>query len=141
MRYALIAIAIGASLLCLFVAWRLWLGEQVVMDPDYVREPDYTNVVVLIVAAIVLAFAAGGLIARRAEGAYLLSVAAFMLVMPLGVLVMLSFIALGVNERSLTNLVVISGVWAAFGLDLWVAVKGMRLGRRMRAEVAPPDTP
>ena len=139
MRYAFIAIAIGASLLCVFVAWRLWLGEQVVV-PGRVSDPEYTYVVVLLVAAIVLAFAAGGLIAQRAEGAYLLSVAAFMLVMPLGVLVLLSFIALGMSERSLTNLVLIFGVWGAFGLDLWVAVHGIRLGRRMR-ELARSDTP
>jgi hypothetical protein len=133
-RYALIAVAIGASLVCLFVAWRLWLGEQVVV-PGYRDDPDYTVVAMLVVAAVVLAFAAGGLIARRAEGAYLLGVAAFMLVIPLAGLGLLSFITWDTTQGEQSNIGLLRiGVWGAFAFDVWVGVRSIRLGRQMSDE-------
>ena len=135
MRYALIAVAIGASLSCVFVAWRLWLGEQVV-TPGYENDPDYTYVVVLVVAATVLAFAAGGLIARRAEGAYLLSIAAFMLAMPLALLAILSLGWYSPYSTGDPGLVRFLGL-GLLALDLWVAVQGIRVGRRLSMQKPP----
>jgi hypothetical protein len=137
MRYALIAVAIGGALLCLFVAWRLALGEQASIGPQY-DDPDYTVVISLVVAAIVLGIAAGGLVARRAEGAYLLGIGAFMLAIPLFGLALLSLAAWDTSQTTaetrqrndLARLV----IWGAVGLDLWVGVQGIRLGRRMSRE-------
>ena len=134
MRSVLIVVAIGASLALVWVAWRLAMAEQIV-SPDSVDEPDYTIVIVLGVAAAVMAAAAAGMIARRAEGAYLLSVGAFMLVMPLALLAFLSVPWSGSDPGPIRLLG--PGLFVA---DLVVAVLALRLGREMsKGSSAPPQ--
>jgi hypothetical protein len=137
MRHVLIAIAIGASLALVWVAWRLALAEQVVV-PGFVNEPDYTVVLVLGTAAAVMAIAAAGMIARRAEGAYLLSVGAFMLVMPLTLLAFLSLMA-GASPYATSDPGAVRLLGPALlALDLAVAVLSLRLGRNMARSGPPP---
>ena len=126
MRYALIVVAIGASL---FLTWLSWIFLLRALDARGDTGNDWSVVVVLATAALVMAFAAGGLVARRAEGAFLLSVGAFMCALPLAFVAMLSFVAWDVTsnpgpERLLGPV--------GLGLDLWVGVLGLRLGRSMR---------
>jgi hypothetical protein len=130
MRYLLIVAAIGASLALAWVGWRLALAEQIVV-PGSATDPDYSVVMVLGLAAAVMAFAAAGLIARRPEGAYLLSVGAFMLVMPLTLLAFLS-LAAGTSPYSTSDpgLVRLLGP-GLLALDLTVAFLALRLGRSM----------
>ena len=137
MRPALIAVALVASVALAWVAWILAAAEQAV-TPGYESDPDFTLVIVVGIAALVMAFAAGGLIARRAEGAYLLSVGAFMLVMPLVLLAFLTLMA-GASPYDTSDpgpIRLVGPVLLAF--DLAVAVFALRLGRQMRADAASP---
>ena len=67
MRPALIAIAGLAAVALGWVTWVLTAPELAV-TPGFESEPDFTVVIVVGCAAVVMAFAAGGLLARRAEG-------------------------------------------------------------------------
>ena len=86
MRYGLIGVAVGAFVLLTWLSL-VFLERELRPAPPFnpehpnivwPSEDDYTLVVVLATAALVMVAAAGGMIARRAEGAYLLSVGALM---------------------------------------------------------------
>ena len=135
MRPALIAVAGLAAVALGWVTWVLAAAELTV-TPGFESDPDFTVVIVVGCAAVVMAFAAGGLIARRAEGAFLLSVGAFMLLMPLALLAFLTLMAgaspYDTNDPGPIRLLG-PGLLA---LDVTVAVLALRLGRRMRDEAA-----
>jgi len=141
LRYALIAVAIGA---CLFLAWLslAFLLEELQptppFDPEHPNivwpEDDYTLVGVLVTSALVMAAAAGGMIARRSEGAYLLLVGALMCAIPLAALSLLTLSAWDVASDP--GPVRLLGP-VALGLDLWVAALAKRLGGSMQLDNGP----
>jgi drug/metabolite transporter (DMT)-like permease len=124
LRYVLAVVAVGASL---FLAWIAWLSQA---DPP--NEPGDINFTggVIAAAAIAMAAAARALIARRAWGAYVLSVAAFLASLPL------AFVALALGTYDTTNQPHPERfLWVcAVGLAIAVGVAALRLGRAIRRE-------
>jgi hypothetical protein len=125
MRYALIAVAIGTSLFFAWLAW-IFLGEaqqKVLLSPD----GDYFLASIFVVSALLMGLAAGGLIGRRAWGAYPQCRGAF----PFG---SLSLLGLPVDTTQLIyNPALPLGLLA---LAVGVGVSGLRLGRSMRREAS-----
>jgi hypothetical protein len=122
LRYILAVVAVGASL---FLAWFAW-GTQA-RPPN---EPGDINFLggIVVAAALAMASAAWGLIARRAWAAYLLSIVPFLSSVPL------AFLALALGTYDVTNephperfLLV-----CAVGLAIGVGVAALRLGRAIR---------
>ena len=129
LRYALIVAAIGASL---FFAWLAFTTFLIVLEkPPEFAGPDRLNMGILVTAALVMAVAAGGLIARRAWGAYLLSVAAFLLSLPLAFLALWILAAWDVTNEPHPERILPVG---AVGLAIGVGVAALRLGRSIRRE-------
>ena len=126
LRYLLAVVAAGASL---FLAWIAWRSQA---DPP--NEPGDINFLggLIVAAAIAMAGAARGLIARRAWAAYLLSVAALLSSLPL------AFVALVLGTYDTTNQPHPERLlWVgAVGLAIGVGVAALRFGRSIRRENA-----
>ena len=122
LRYILIAVAISASLFLAWLALNLFLS---VLNTPYAGNA--SQPAVCVVAALVMAGAAGGLIAGRAWGAYLLSVVAFVVVGPLAFLALWLAIPWDGSGPHLW-------VFLPVGAVLLIGVLGVKLGRSMRRE-------
>lgn len=125
MRYFLIAVAIAAAL---FLAW---LARDL--------HPAYS--IFLWTPALAMGLAAIGMIKRRAWGAYLLSVAAFLCVLPI-MFLMLMLASMWRTQPATpgsdpSGLILLG----ALALALTVGGTGIALGGRLRRERRERDTP
>jgi hypothetical protein len=120
--YALVAVAIGATLLLGYLSFDLWLDIHGIPGPS---SSDFL-LNVFVTASVILGCAALALIARDAWGAYALSVAASVFAVPLALMAVISLF-----QPTLTGPAARISI-PALPLDVWVALQAWRLGESLR---------
>jgi photosystem I reaction center subunit XII len=137
MRYVLIGLASLASASLWWIAWRTWGALTEPPAPGYMRGEGLEIIGALFAgAAVIVGVAAIGMLRRRAWGAYLFSVSAFLASAVLAIGLLFSLGAWDVSEdpTSLNLMVLVILVVA-----IWAGVMAIRLGRSLRAST--PDSP